>query len=97
MTVYIDELKRYPRTVSSGSRRYINAEWCHMTADTVDELHEMAIKIGMKREWFQNHGFVPHYDLMKNKRALAVNKGAEFKTARKQAVERIEAKRHSNG
>lgn len=48
---------------------------CHMIADTLDELHGMAAKIGMRRDWFQ-HGSFPHYDVCKSRRALAVGFGA---------------------
>lgn len=30
--------------------------------DTVEELHEFAFKVGLKREWFQDHRH-PHYDI----------------------------------
>lgn len=48
---------------------------CHMLADTVEELHAMADKIGVKRKWFQNHS-TPHYDIGTRKRYLAVAYGA---------------------
>jgi hypothetical protein len=62
-----------------------NAVWpyrgmlmCHMVADTPEELHAMADKIGMQRKWFQS--FVkarrPHYDISEPKRKLAVQYGA---------------------
>lgn len=52
---------------------------CHMTADTLDELHRMADKIGMERRWFQappkaSH---PHYDIPESKRAKALALGAQ--------------------
>ena len=47
---------------------------CHMIADTEEELHEMASRIGMKREWFQE-GSRPHYDVSMGKRKLAVECG----------------------
>lgn len=46
----------------------------------LDELHEMAGKIGLKRAWFQNEGSIPHYDLIPSKRFLAVRYGAIQKT-----------------
>lgn len=48
---------------------------CHMIADTVAELHEMAGRIGLKSDWFQP-GSRPHYDLSKERRRAAVGLGA---------------------
>lgn len=72
--VYVDATFDCP-----GPRGY--SRWCHMFADTEEELHAMAERIGMRREWFQDrrkgdHRF-PHYDLVPSKRALAVKFGAE--------------------
>jgi hypothetical protein len=47
----------------------------HMVADTLEELHEMAKQVGLKREWFQDHE-TPHYDLCQSKRRLAISLGA---------------------
>jgi uncharacterized protein DUF4031 len=49
---------------------------CHMMADTLAELHAMADRIGVQRRWFQSRSAVPHYDICKAKRALAVRAGA---------------------
>lgn len=53
-------------------------KWCHMFSDdgNIVELHEMALKIGLKRSYFQNHKFLPHYDLIPAKRELALKCGA---------------------
>lgn len=48
----------------------------HMIADTLPELHEMADKIGVARKWFQNQASIPHYDVCKSKRELAIKLGA---------------------
>jgi hypothetical protein len=66
MAVYVDDLVWYP-----GKGR-----WCHMVSNNLEELHAMAEKIGLRREWFQNHAHHPHYDLMALSRALAVENGA---------------------
>ena len=48
---------------------------CHMIADTPEELHSMAQRIGMRREWFQPRSF-PHYDVAKGRRVEAIRLGA---------------------
>jgi len=48
---------------------------CHMLADTLDELHLMADKIGIQRKWFQKKS-IPHYDICQSKRSLALKYGA---------------------
>ena len=51
---------------------------CHMIADTPDELHAIADRIGVARRWFQQPPKASfwHYDIAKSKRALAVAAGA---------------------
>jgi uncharacterized protein DUF4031 len=61
---------------------------CHMLADTPQELHAMADKIGVRRKWYQGHASTPHYDICKSKRELAVRNGA-VEVDRKKAVEII--------
>ncbi|MCK5614861.1 DUF4031 domain-containing protein [Candidatus Pacearchaeota archaeon] len=65
MAVYVDK----------PFAQYRGMHMCHMMADTLDELHEMADKIGVKRKWFQPLSS-PHYDIAKSKRALAIRYGA---------------------
>jgi hypothetical protein len=58
-------------------RRHWSGEWCHMVSDeSVEELHEFAARIGLKRKAFQSTSH-PHYDLRPSKRRLAVSMGAE--------------------
>ena len=68
MTVYVD----------SFYTPFRRMKMCHMLADTEEELHEMAERIGMRRSWFQGD----HYDVSKSKRALAVAAGAREVTSR---------------
>jgi hypothetical protein len=78
VTVYVDNV-RIPATV--GHR---HAHWCHLTADTQDELHAFAELLGLKRAWFQRGrsyaGRPPvgwHYDVTDEMRARALALGAE--------------------
>lgn len=48
---------------------------CHMVADSLDELHAFAERLGLRREWFQATS-VPHYDLSLTRRKLALELGA---------------------
>lgn len=69
---------------------------CHLIADTEEELHAMAAKVGMKRSWFQKGGRaeMPHYDLVASRRKKAVEFGA-IEIERKQICEHLEAYRQS--
>lgn len=50
---------------------------CRMMADTITELNNFAISIGLQKGWFQNKNTrFPHYDLTPNKRKLAIKYGA---------------------
>ena len=88
MATYVDEMRP---TVQSGRWPYSSS--CHLLADTLDELHECADSIGLKREWFQD-GTLPHYDLVRSKRREAIRLGA-IELSIRQVAERItHARRH---
>lgn len=69
MTIYVDE-SIWP---------YRGTKYCHMMIDKdgdLQELHDFAASIGLKRSWFQNKPRHPHYDLAPSKRRLAITNGA---------------------
>jgi hypothetical protein len=68
--VYVDTIQNY-----GGSASFKWKDSCHMYADTLDELHAFAKKIGLKRAWFQDKR-LPHYDLNKGRHAAAIKAGA---------------------
>ena len=73
--ILVDDIRRY----STGPRGWLY--WCHMASDDLTEqgleqLHLMAVAIGLRREWFQDHPRHPHYDLPPEKRELAIAAGA---------------------
>jgi hypothetical protein len=88
VAVYVDEfrlwLPRQPRPFHEGS--------CHLTADTLDELHDFARRIGLRRGWFQKHHIAPHYDLTEARRDRALAAGAVFVPAREQSMRRRAAR-----
>jgi hypothetical protein len=73
----------------------------HLQADTIDELHEFAARLGMRRAWFQSKPARPendHYDLTQAGRALALQMGAIAEdrragTRRRQAIRRAARQR----
>lgn len=83
MAVYVDDMH-------AGYGRMV---MCHMLADTDDELHTMADRIGVARRWHQKNGTPhSHYDICKAKRALAVEFGA-VQIGRRELAEIIQRKR----
>ena len=64
--ILVDRLRRYP----SGF-------WCHMVTDaSLEELHDFARRLGLRREQFQRHERLPHYDLRPHMREKALALGA---------------------
>lgn len=66
MTVYVDNM----HTTAMGKFRHMKMS--HMICDDIDELHEMAEKIGVRRKWFQGD----HYDVCMEMRDKAIKLGA---------------------
>jgi len=69
MAVYVDRLINIIPTAA-----WPYHQSCHMLADTLQELHEMAHRLRLKPEWFQDKR-IPHYDLTNKKRIMAINRG----------------------
>ncbi len=78
-SVFVDAVfeaeSKDPQAFRVGARN--GHRWCHMWCAPGDEaaLHEIAAKIGMKREWFQNRPRFPHYDLTPGRRVEALHAG----------------------
>lgn len=81
MSVYVDDA-------------FVGGDWGrwsgggHMQADTTDELHTFAARLGLKRSWFQSKPGRPdhdHYDLTCGKREQAIRLGAVAETWREAA------------
>lgn len=66
MAVYVDNVR-----IAWRGRR-----WCHLVADSLDELHQFAHTLGLKRAWFQAHASLPHYDVTVEVRGVALINGA---------------------
>jgi hypothetical protein len=86
MSVYVDNMQA----------TFGRMKMCHMIADTLDELNEMADTIGVARKWIQNSrsGMI-HYDVCLSKRALAVKAGA-IEIDRRQLVEKMREAREAD-
>jgi hypothetical protein len=84
--VYVDEIRTWPH-----ARGCFRGGSCHLTADSVYELHAFAQRIGLKRSWFQTAS-TPHYDLTPKTRDFAIAAGAVFVPAKEQARERLASK-----
>lgn len=67
MAVYVDE----------EGIRWRGREWCHLVADSLDELHSFADRLGLQRRWFQSKTLYPHYDVTQSVRVRALALGAQ--------------------
>lgn len=80
MAVYVDSVRfRYRRMIM-----------CHMWADTEAEMHAMARRIGLRREWFQcpPRASWRHYDVSLTSKQKAIAAGAVL-TDRYGALEHV--------
>lgn len=66
MTVYVDDAV----TLWRGRR------WAHLMADTLDELHAFAARLGLPRRAFQDKHSGAHYDIDTDMRSVALALGA---------------------
>jgi hypothetical protein len=66
MAVYVDKLVDYS---------WRHGPSCHLIADSVEELKEFAVQLGLRVEWFQPRSS-PHFDLTSEGRMAAVRMGA---------------------
>lgn len=103
MSVYVDDAF-IPASVPHRGRA-VTSRWCHLIADTEDELHAFAAGIGLARAWYQQPkgvlGGPPipsslkaqfwHYDVTASRRAAAVRAGA-IEVTRRQLLEIIKAR-----
>jgi hypothetical protein len=86
MAVYVDNMRaKFGRMIM-----------CHMIADTSEELHTMAGRIGLQRKWCQHEGtYKEHYDVSLTRRAIAIQHGA-IEISRKTLVTRLRARKNDN-
>lgn len=86
MACYVDDV-RFP---------FRGMVMCHLWADTPEELHAFAARLGLRRDWFQRppKASWPHYDVSLSKKADAIRLGA-IRTDRYGALE-FNARRAGN-
>ena len=73
MTVYLDDWRQAAHLGLVADR------WSHLWADSEDELHDFAARLGMRREWFQHRTARPHhahYDVPERRRPAVLELGA---------------------
>ena len=66
MSVYVDRAK-VP---------FKGKEWCHLMADTLEELHHFANMLGIDSRLFHRSASYPHYDITLQMRVIAIAHGA---------------------
>lgn len=51
--------------------------WCHLVADSLEELHKFAAEIGINPRAFHRQARHPHYDISTSQRERAIHHGAQ--------------------
>jgi hypothetical protein len=85
MAVYVDDSRI----------RWRGREWSHLIADTTEELHAFAARLGLDRAWFHRRPARPwkdHYDIPEAARQVAIGRGAKPITCR-EAAEMLRTRR----
>lgn len=76
MAVYVD----------SANISFRQDKWCHLLADSLDELHDFALLINVDKRWFHKNASYPHYDITVRTREIAISRGA-LPSNRKKIIE----------
>src|SRR5262249_62029729 len=95
MAILIDSFYNETR----GPVHYWRRRCGHLVSDTsLEELHEFAESLGLRREWFQVKS-IPHYDLTGVVYELALQRGATLVSSREIVLRavRVDGKSKSNG
>lgn len=73
--IYVDaaEWKKSP----TGRKSY-----AHMVADSMEELHAFAERIGVKKHFFHRSKTAPHYDITSEQHVVAIANGATLVDSR---------------
>lgn len=89
MAVYVDDAV----TLWRGER------WAHLMADTLDELHAFAARLGLPRRAFQDKTSGAHYDVTAQlrERAIALGAVAISRHADRDLVRRVIARARAQG
>ena len=66
MAIYVDNMRI----------EYRGYKWCHMLADSLQELHDFAELIEVDKRLFHRNASYPHYDITVAMRLIALNNGA---------------------
>jgi hypothetical protein len=78
MAILIDSFYNGAR----GPFHYWGRRCGHLVSDTsIEELHQFAESLGLRREWFQEKS-IPHYDLTGKVYDLALERGAKLVSSR---------------
>lgn len=86
ISIYVDDAYIQAR-VKSGSLHH-SSRWCHMTADSTEELVAFALRLGLQAKYLQFPGtWKEHFDITEPKRKKAVLLGAVEVSFRQRVIE----------
>ena len=62
--------------VVRSSVSFKGRKWCHLMADTLEELHAFAQQMGIDARLFHRDASYPHYDITLEMRSMVIAHGA---------------------
>jgi len=93
--VYVDQLQECPPQ-DPANKKWKYSHYCHLWADTIEELHQFAGSIKLKKAWFQDLPGFPHYDLTLRMRGAALANGA-LSAGRRELFDFVKRERQRTG
>jgi hypothetical protein len=90
--IYVDSVRGYPASMMTAATRRNGHRWCHLLADSREELHLFAVKLGLQRSLFQDQPTRWHYDIVPRERSVALALGAR-EVSRRELVEILRKRR----
>jgi hypothetical protein len=77
---------KHNKPIEISGETGIYTDGTHLIGITLEDLHQFTKSIGFKREWFQDKGKYPHYDITTNNALKRVLKAGAALVSKKELI-----------